>query len=180
MWDILVDRIRDRAKYHPIETSFPAASQSDIEKAEMALGFKIPELLAKCYVDIGNGGFGPGYGLIGVAGGAESDFGDVVGTYRQLRMDYEKESNVWPLQLLPICDWGCNELSCVNCDDRIFEMHLFREGEIVRQGYGIVEFFERWISDAEVKAVDPSAAVSCDIVNPFTGRPARVNGRIKP
>jgi hypothetical protein len=39
-----------------------------IYDAEQALGFALPELLRRLYEEVGNGGFGPGYGLFGLFG----------------------------------------------------------------------------------------------------------------
>jgi len=41
-----------------------ALGKADAEASELALGFSVPELLKLVYERVGNGGFGPGYGLI--------------------------------------------------------------------------------------------------------------------
>ena len=38
-------------------------------QTERELGFKLPPLLRALYQQLGNGGFGPGYGLVGASGG---------------------------------------------------------------------------------------------------------------
>jgi hypothetical protein len=46
-------------------TSFPApADESTVTRAETALGFSLPPLLAALYSRVGDGGFGPEYGLL--------------------------------------------------------------------------------------------------------------------
>ena len=57
------------------------ASANEVRLAEEHLGFAIPELLKSIYLNVANGGFGPGYGLIGVAGGHRSDLGSLVETF---------------------------------------------------------------------------------------------------
>jgi len=47
----------------------PPASREQIERCEAALGFPLPELLRRLYAEIGNGGFGPGYGLLPIPNG---------------------------------------------------------------------------------------------------------------
>src|SRR5262249_58346171 len=51
-------------------TIYPVASEASLHSAEQALGFALPQLLRQIYLEVGNGGCGPGYGLLGMAGGA--------------------------------------------------------------------------------------------------------------
>lgn len=48
---------------------FPPATEEQLRQAEDESGFPYPPLLRTLYLTIANGGFGPGYGLKGVAGG---------------------------------------------------------------------------------------------------------------
>ena len=52
---------------------YPPATPGDIATAEEKIGFHLPELLKEIYQIIGNGGFGPGYGLIGIGDGYRDD-----------------------------------------------------------------------------------------------------------
>ncbi len=59
-------------KKHPGQMpwiTFPPASEAQMRKTEQQLGFALPPLLRLLYTHVANGGFGPGYGLIGVIGG---------------------------------------------------------------------------------------------------------------
>jgi hypothetical protein len=38
------------------------ASEAEVDAAEAALGFRIPPFLLRLYLEVGNGGFGPGAG----------------------------------------------------------------------------------------------------------------------
>jgi hypothetical protein len=49
--------------------AFPPATETQILKTEQQLGFALPPLLRLLYTHIANGGFGPGYGIIGAIGG---------------------------------------------------------------------------------------------------------------
>jgi hypothetical protein len=49
--------------------AYPPASGSVVEAAEASLGFRLPPLLNDLYTQVGNGGFGPGYGIFGLEGG---------------------------------------------------------------------------------------------------------------
>lgn len=49
--------------------AFPKASEQQIKETEQPLGFSLPPLLRLLYTQIANGGFGPGYGIIGAKNG---------------------------------------------------------------------------------------------------------------
>lgn len=98
-----------------------AASPETLARAEADLGFALPPLLAGLYARVADGGFGPGYGL--------RPLDEAVAEYRDLR----KTSSIpapagaaegpgpgaadwrWPEGVLPIGDWGCAMLACVDC-----------------------------------------------------------------
>src|SRR6478736_10285958 len=61
--------------------TFVACEPADpvaIDACEKALGFPLPPLLREIYLGIANGGFGPGYGVMGVAGGFTDDQGETI------------------------------------------------------------------------------------------------------
>lgn len=49
--------------------AFPPATEQQIKETELLLGFPLPPLLRQLYTQIANGGFGPGYGIVGVMNG---------------------------------------------------------------------------------------------------------------
>jgi SMI1/KNR4 family protein SUKH-1 len=95
--------------------------------SEEALGFELPLELKRLYAEIGNGGFGPGYGLLGLLNGATDESGETaVQKYAALRNDSVEEGGIpWPTGLLPICNWGCAIYSCINCSTPTYRMELF-------------------------------------------------------
>jgi hypothetical protein len=100
---------------------------ADIANDEKRLGFAFPPLLKRLYTEIGNGGFGPGYGLIGLTNGVPDDLGRTApATYELLRGSTPNEPHwTWPTGLLPICHWGCAISSCIDCTDPDFRMRIF-------------------------------------------------------
>lgn len=100
-------------------SALPAAcaSEAAIASDEELLGFRLPAVLRRVYREIGNGGFGPGYGLIGVSGGRPDDTGRTLAEIYAMNMtiDHEDSSWSWPKGLVPICHWGCAIYSCVDC-----------------------------------------------------------------
>jgi SMI1 / KNR4 family (SUKH-1) len=95
----------------------PPLSEAALDEAEARLGFALPPVVRQLYGTAGNGGFGPGYGLIGLLGGVTSDLDrDAVEEYLAFRApDPEDRGYEWPERLLPILHWGCAIYSCVDC-----------------------------------------------------------------
>lgn len=129
MDDLIIAAIRRRLKTEVTDLGRPPHARlipgnaSDITSDEEHLRFRLPPLLRRMYVDIGNGGFGPGYGLIGLTNGVPDDTGKTaVAIYDLFRSAPELG---WPDGLLPICHWGCAIYSCVDCLDPDFPMWIF-------------------------------------------------------
>jgi SMI1 / KNR4 family (SUKH-1) len=109
-----------RPQRDPVGRSFRPrrpASVRQVESEEARLGFSLPDLLRRIYLSVANGGFGPGYGVIGVEGGFTDDLGQTVGILheRWREPDPSDPSYAWPAGHLPICHWGCAVYSVVDC-----------------------------------------------------------------
>lgn len=104
---------------------FEPANVEAIAEAEKSLDFALPQLLKRVLLEIGNGGFGPGHGLLGVRGGATDEHGNsLVDLYDGLSATHEDDPGWrWPQQLVPICPWGDSTYSCVDCSSQ--------EGQVV-------------------------------------------------
>jgi hypothetical protein len=120
--------------------AFPPATEQELHETETILGFRFPPLLRALYAHLGNGGFGPGGGIRGVLMGYgssgtfenESDETILKNHYwREGLVDLKSYANqwrrslsgdqllnlptdVWPQQLAPICDLGCQMEVCVD------------------------------------------------------------------
>ena len=96
----------------------PPASPAAIEEAETLVDTGLPKLLKELYA-IANGGFGPGYGLLGLRDGFTDDM-------HRTAVDIlaEAPQGLWPgmpTGLLPLCHWGCAIYSFVHCpSERIY------------------------------------------------------------
>ena len=111
----LLDKIKDRASVpstihdmaeglSPAPKINPKLTPAEIQKAEEELGFKFPQLLIDIYSQIGDGGFGPGYGLYTLQ--------EAKKIYLQYIGDPECE---WEKGTWPLCTWGCNIESFTDC-----------------------------------------------------------------
>lgn len=108
----------------------PPCQLSAIETAQTELGFSLPKLLTDIYTTVANGGFGPGYGVMGVNGGFTDDQGQsVVDAYRiYSEKDPEDPSWIWPRAWLPICHWGCVVYSVVDCSSNSLPVYFMDIG----------------------------------------------------
>ncbi|MFE9447385.1 SMI1/KNR4 family protein [Streptomyces sp. NPDC006739] len=87
-----------------------------LERAEAALGFPLPPLLAALYLRIGDGGFGPSYGLLPLLDSPPSGEPAAVAQYLANREHSLKNPDwPWPEDVLPISHWGCGMYACVDC-----------------------------------------------------------------
>jgi hypothetical protein len=80
----------------PVAATLPSpAEPAAVEKAEAALGFALPQVLRRVYLEVADGGFGPGGGLLNLAGATAA--------YARLRKGDElPRGRSWPEGLLPI------------------------------------------------------------------------------
>jgi SMI1 / KNR4 family (SUKH-1) len=107
------ERRSDMAAPHPLPEP---ATDGELAAAESRLGFALPSLVRALYTGVANGGFGPGYGLVGIGGGergfssgnrswwCEDEYLELLG----------HPSYPWPAGMLPVCDWGCGIYSCLD------------------------------------------------------------------
>ncbi|MEU6278825.1 SMI1/KNR4 family protein [Streptomyces sp. NPDC047028] len=98
-------------------TSLPApVDAATLDRAETALGFRLPPLLAALYRRVGDGGFGPSYGLLPLLDSAPSGEPAAVAQYLAHRKDGSEDPDwPWPEGVLPVSHWGCGMYACVDC-----------------------------------------------------------------
>jgi hypothetical protein len=92
----------------------PVPTEERIAAVEKRLGFPLPALLRQVYQEVGDGGFGPGYGIFPIDE-AVGERPSLVDAYLARRD--AKTGRSWPERLLPICDWGAGIESCLDCTD---------------------------------------------------------------
>ncbi len=107
---------------HLLPSPLTAEKASSIEER---LGFTLPLSLRALYIEVGNGGFGPGYGLYPLDddGGAPTAITEYAICTRLDVEDYPGWN--WPVGLLPICDWGCAVYSYVYCSNPAGPVYRF-------------------------------------------------------
>jgi hypothetical protein len=117
----------------------PPVQQRAVARAEAALGFSLPPLLAGLYGEVADGGFGPGHGL--------RTLDRSVSTYLGERAPAGADDWPWPEGVLPVGDWGCAMLACVDCRGEGHPVLLFEPnaGEPDSAWYLDAATLEEWL-----------------------------------
>lgn len=143
----------------------PPASPHLIERAESLVTARLPTVLRRLYLEVANGGFGPGYGVLGLDGGFADDLG-------QTAVDIlsERDDGSWPglpSGLLPLCHWGCAIYSFVGCPSgRMYGW----DPNPVEPGDDVPFFEQEYTIDAWLSAwLDGSLLQPLLLVDPATG-----------
>ena len=141
--------------------AFAPVSSDVIAKAEQHLGFRLPASLTEIYTRVGNGGFGPSYGLLGLVGGAVNESGeDAVSLYERFRkLDPDDPHWRWPEGLLPVGHLGCAMYACVDCTSERgpviwFEPNPHTDGEswddsFFRLADSMTAWLEAWLDGGD-------------------------------
>ena len=134
----LIERLKETVRFNPHpageytwyhHTAFPPVTEEHLAYTEALLDFELPSFLRRLYLEVGDGGFGPGYGLFPLdddRSGETIHSDSLLVAYLSMRSmsqkdidehyaDEEEKPALWPERVLILCDWGCNIYSCLNC-----------------------------------------------------------------
>ena len=167
---------------------FPLACEEQVQTTETRLGVSFPPLLKALYMRIANGGFGPGGGFYCIAGGYGSvESGTHTGDVQTLIERYEgrshkrtfnlaeyggqgshaKQINVlvpygeWWRELLPLCNLGCLQEACVDCQERMFVVAPIERDDVYwlsQLPWTLEEWLWRWVKDEDLVEPYPLGA----------------------
>lgn len=165
---------------------FSPASSAAVADAETKLGLQFPNLLKRIYLEISNGIAGFGYDFMGLPGGCVSDCGDLIETYLDFSAGgeppYDPESEhrkEWKTGLLPFCNWGCCQYSCVDCVDSAYPIYLHDDAGVWPERYTLHEFFEMWLNGNVRFSDENIEVVSREMINPFTREKTTLRVRVR-
>jgi len=165
----------DDADRSPSEVA-PPAKPDQIIQAEQALGCTFHPLHRRLLQEVGNGGFGPSNGLIGLPGGhADGDGRSVIELRQQLFAD--EEGRGVPVQIVPLCDWGCGAWSCL--DEETGAVLTLDEYGLVDTGLSLHEWMTAWVSGVDL-AEKLFTTEERSLINPFTRKPMTARLRSRP
>jgi hypothetical protein len=158
--------------------AFPVVGPDAVGAVESRLGFRLPSLLRRVFLEVADGGFGPGYGLFPLdehassAGHAET----LMEVLKKLAVDPR-----WSPQLLPLCDWGCANWSCLDCrtDDGAI-VTVAGEQEFTNTGHTLRSWLGAWLDGVDLWKTMFDPGPSRMGINPFTKQPMELKGQGKP
>jgi SMI1/KNR4 family protein SUKH-1 len=163
----LTDRIRARrqeaqsrtsmAKFGDIPDLYPPVTERQLHDAEARLGFQLPKFLRTLYLEVGNGGFGPGYGLWGLPGGYPTTLpmampdSNIIDSYiNDVELAVEEALGDQG-QILVICDWGCCNGSAVDCSTADGKMIFLRDdASEVAENLTFIQWMEDWANGVDL------------------------------
>ena len=99
-----------------------------MKQAERALGHPLPPLLRAIYLKLGNGGFGPGYGILGIGDG-----------YRHGDATLTSAGG-----LLTICFLSDVEAYVIDCGQPEFPVFLVENGTVTERVGPFAEVLDNW------------------------------------
>jgi hypothetical protein len=175
------DMSRGRELIPPI---YPRVSAAEIAEGERRLGFPLQRLHRRLFEEVGNGGFGPGDGIIGLPGGHGGFIGlpsdqwkhegkTMIDLRQEMWVDAEHPD--LPHGVVPLCDLGCARWLCID--------ELADEGvALVLDEFGLTDTGEDlrscladWANGVPVEE-RLFVAQEATVINPFTRRPMVVKG----
>jgi hypothetical protein len=145
----------------------PRATETDLRLTEQLLGVPLPPLLSRVYLTLANGGFGPGYGLLGAPGVPLLDANpDPNGDYGLFHIDGEHGQFHRDDSLkgaIPLCDWGCWIRSVLDPDSGCV-LRRYLDDEV--EATSLSEWLEAWAASDEPPALwefTPVSSPSCHV-----------------
>ncbi|HEV2639665.1 MAG TPA: SMI1/KNR4 family protein [Actinocrinis sp.] len=135
------DEVFEAMRARAATAQWPApASLESVEEAEKVIRHPIPPLLRRLYLEVANGGFGPGFGVMGVRGGRPGPlFTDIADVYQE----GPDPTGVVPDGLVLLYDWGCAIWSVVDFRDQAGPMWEADNGQLFNENMNLTEWLSR-------------------------------------
>lgn len=155
----------------PVPTIYGIATAASVQLAEAVMGATFPSLLKQIYLEVANGGFGPGAGLLGVAGG----YPDSDGRTAEAKYEWFLGQG-WRRQLLPAFDWGDGSWSGIDLSTPSGQIITAEAKGFTQTRFDLSSWFSEWLAgtDLHSEIYEIEQAV---ITNPFTHKPMTVRRR---
>ncbi len=162
--DGLIVRLKERVRVRPYSAGYevdacrgsarPPLSRDQLVEAERLLGFRLPMLVRRLYLEVADGFWGPGYGLSPLLTGSPD-----VGISSVVESMRGHPEIGWPNNLFPFCSWGCGFDSYIDYTDQnlpiIYEDIDYSGNEDINysgdgylrwpSGYSLDEFLLDWL-----------------------------------
>jgi len=147
--DDLLGRLRERAD---AAGAPPPVDPGRVAAAEQELGFALPPPLRAVYLQVSNGGFGPGQDIPipGYSVALLYSLARTVAAYQDARTPPDPTLPLWPWPqgVLPVLYWGCFGHAAVDCHDEAGPVVMFEEDWVAKQPDGTWVVDQAWTVDA--------------------------------
>jgi SMI1 / KNR4 family (SUKH-1) len=179
--DDLVAAIRSRIANPKLRIDFTTvgippiygiASDTDLDSCEAEIGMPLPTMLRRLYLEVENGGFGPGAGILGVTGGhTDVDGRTLSALYTAL------QSQGWPRAILPISDLGDGAWSCIDGHGGTGERVLTMNGaQLTQTKFDLSSWLGAWVTGTDMNC-ETFEFEDGSMLDPFTKRLVGVKRR---
>lgn len=168
----LIDEIRDAAsdprrrtkgatQGESVPALPPPATAEQLARVHATIEFELHPFHQRLLREVADGGFGPSYGMIGIAGARSQHGRTLIETFWDLRL-FQKA--VLPLRLVPLIDWSPS-WCCVGSTTGI--LYTLTEKGAIESDLSLRDFFSMWVHSEDYMArlfvVEMRA-----FMNPFT------------
>jgi hypothetical protein len=129
----------------------PPVSQSDIELAETLLKCSLPPFLKRIYLEVGNGGFGPGGGLAKLlTPGQEDPYTDETFSLVHTTLLFQKWGGC-PEHMLFVCSRGCTLYTCIDWFDPMHPIVGYDQTEQIGiEAPSLQIWLQNWLEEAVI------------------------------
>ncbi|MEO7590567.1 MAG: SMI1/KNR4 family protein [Byssovorax sp.] len=146
----------------------PLASPEVVLAAERAMGCALNPLHRQLFAEVANGGFGPGFGLVGLPGGTLDGEGRSLVDLREIL--WLDAYTPLPHPVVPLCEWGCGIWSCLDGETgAVLTMDEYGLKDI---GQMFPAWLEDWVSGVSLMS-RMIVHEERTIINPFTKQPMK-------
>ncbi len=153
------------------------ASAPAVADFERAAGLRLPTFYARLLTEVANGGFGPGFGIVGIPpdGFVDDDLGgDLLEAYLERRACEEAAWRL-PLGLLPLCNWGCGTFSYVDTlstGAAVVTADVLQDRiEYTETAVTLAAWLSDWVDGVNLEDAMYQTVGYRDGINPFTRKP---------
>ncbi|GAB4051045.1 SMI1/KNR4 family protein [Catellatospora paridis] len=176
--DELLDRMRARlAESRSWAGPARLATPAEIAESEQLIGFAMPPLLRRIYLEVANGGFGPRDSVLGVGDGAwTDDDADIIAMYQ----GFSGRPGGHPPGVVPLYDVGCAILWMVDFRDPAGPMWGWDphgcclDHVLAPQGLTLAEWLVEAHDGRDARRIEPQWVCKPKPVWPPERRPRRV------
>ena len=163
--DEIIEALRSRvAAGQPTDSTYSpelrVASSANLDEVEAGLGFKLPPLLRRVYLEVANGGVGPFVGIEGLPPDGEvSDGGDMVADYHAGQDAAGSPDGEPPIppKVLMLCDYGCAMWALLDCRHPEGRMWWWDQGSRYKLDITLAQWLSAWLTDGSniLETADP-------------------------